>query len=57
MKDMCYPNNEDNVISEKEMKIIRKEGIKVVVADGDHEVTSYLWKDRVFVDDIKKIEK
>lgn len=54
-----YPMFDENqiTVSDEEMKEIMKHGKRVKVADGNLEVTSYLYKDRVYIYDVQEIDR
>jgi hypothetical protein len=47
-------DKEQSVVSDEEMKEVMKHGKRLKVCDGELEVTSYLYKDRVYIYDIQK---
>lgn len=53
-----YPMfDKDVVVSDEEMKEVMKHGTRVKVADGNVEVTSYLYKDKVYIYDVQEIDR
>lgn len=52
-----HPIFDNDPISDDEMLKVKKHGNRVCVRDNEHEVTAYLYLDRVYIDDVKKVDK
>lgn len=57
METQMYEEFSQTVVSDKEMKEVMEKGKRVVTRDSHIEVTSYLYNGRVYVYDVKEIEK